>query len=1078
MPGAVSERKEIWSELEVLWAEYAELHVDPAAPAPPPPPPGFAPLWWRIHELPGDGRTALCLSGGGIRSAAFNLGLIQGLARLGLLDRFHYLSTVSGGGYIGGWLSAWRHHAGNGLADVLAGLSWPDYAAGPGAPPPAQPPPALEGLRQGTSFLTPRTGALSPDTWTAIVLSVRNLLLHYLVLVPLFVALLFLPKLMLAVAVLWPLRAWSLPEWAAGEVRGDIALLSLAVAAAWALATLHRPSWLRREPPPAVLSNRPQRVAIALLLVAAVAFALSLAGSYQAYTVELKIALWGTCLGFLAFTAAVFLSGAHHAAGPGGRVQTAVLGFVAFGWVAAGALGAARLAEFWQASGWLAAILTVLSMALVVEASRYDRRGWDLALLAIPAAALWHYVVVVASRHGSHPGGSFFGAALVLILVVWFLVVWLWRAQREPPSPNKFVVREAPQWAVLLLGIAAAAAGAAAGVCLAFGLWLVDRLPAQGALGSAIVLSFAPLWIVLAYQIADAVYLGATVRRPPVQSPSGVLSFWSDPWGDEEREWVARSAAYAALYGAAIGAVLFLALVGPLFWEWLFALPSGAPIAAFIVVGLGLASVGLGASPLSTAARMAAGAAARLTRIPIRLTLLAATPLFMAALISLGSYLVDQLFLPRPLLTLLEDCPPASAPTFFDPRSWRGIGMLALVGLGIAAVGLVAAAFVNINRFSLHDIYRQRLIREFLGAAHLAVTDADVEPDQQQPRNPDPWSGIDVNDDLPLADLWRPRHDDRRCLYPVINAALNMVGTNRLDWQERKARSFVFTPRYAGAAGEGLGFRPTGLYGGGVLLGSAMTVSGAAVSPNAGYNTTPGLAFLLTLFNLRLGAWVGNPGPPGSRTYGQRGPRYALGPLVSEALARTTDRTRYVYLSDGGHFDNLGLYEMLRRRCRFILISDATADPRYAYADLGSVVRKAAIDFGIRVSFEFLDLRRAAERGTGKAYCAFGAIEYPEMLAVPGAGAKRQRGYLLYIKPGYRGQDEPADVGAYALANPAFPHDTTMNQFFAEAQFESYRALGSFIMSELARQAGFAASNPPPSLTRFFDRVRHHLRSR
>ena len=83
-------------------------------------------LWERVHALRGDGRTALCLSGGGVRSAAFNLGVLQGLARLELLSQFHYLSTVSGGGYIGSWLVAWRHQCPKGILDVTRGLSWPD----------------------------------------------------------------------------------------------------------------------------------------------------------------------------------------------------------------------------------------------------------------------------------------------------------------------------------------------------------------------------------------------------------------------------------------------------------------------------------------------------------------------------------------------------------------------------------------------------------------------------------------------------------------------------------------------------------------------------------------------------------------------------------------------------------------------------------------------------------------------------------------------------------------------------------------------------------------------------------------
>jgi hypothetical protein len=283
----------------------------------------------------------------------------------------------------------------------------------------------------------------------------------------------------------------------------------------------------------------------------------------------------------------------------------------------------------------------------------------------------------------------------------------------------------------------------------------------------------------------------------------------------------------------------------------------------------------------------------------------------------------------------------------------------------------------------------------------------------------------------------------------------------------------VFTPRYCGSgATPDLGFRDTKDYARGIRLGWAMTVSGAAVSPNAGYSTMPGLALLMTLFNLRLGAWSGHPGKAGDKTYQLRGPHNALLPLSSEALALTDDQARYVYLSDGGHFDNLGVYEMLRRRCRFIVISDATCDPDYVYADLGSVVRKAAIDFGIRITFRHLDMARRGETAVKGAYSAFADIDYPETRP----DGTRQNGYLLYIKSYFGGLEEPADVRAYALANPAFPHDTTLNQFFGEAQFESYRVLGSYTVMELGRQAGFTLATPKPkNLAQFFACVRESL---
>ena len=232
---------------------------------------------------------------------------------------------------------------------------------------------------------------------------------------------------------------------------------------------------------------------------------------------------------------------------------------------------------------------------------------------------------------------------------------------------------------------------------------------------------------------------------------------------------------------------------------------------------------------------------------------------------------------------------------------------------------------------------------------------------------------------------------------------------------------------------------PTTGYGGAVTdsisLGTAMAVSGAAVSPNWGYHSSALTAFIMTLFNVRLGAWLPNPAHP-ELAAGQAGARgWQL--LKDELLAKTDDRRAYVYLSDGGHFDNLGLYEMLRRRCRLIAVVDATRDAGGRCADLGAVISKARIDMGVEI--------RLAACGTvfeppmqDKNGLSIGRIHYT-------GGA---HGWLLILKPVLTG-NAPADVRAYQKENPNFPNEATTEQWFTEAQFESHRALG-------AHQAGLA----------------------
>src|SRR5262249_32936048 len=130
----------------------------------------------------------------------------------------------------------------------------------------------------------------------------------------------------------------------------------------------------------------------------------------------------------------------------------------------------------------------------------------------------------------------------------------------------------------------------------------------------------------------------------------------------------------------------------------------------------------------------------------------------------------------------------------------------------------------------------------------------------------------------------------------------------------------------------------------GISLGTAMAISGAAASPSQGYHSSPATAFLMTLFNVRLGAWLANPARHLKDELQRSGPAFALWPLASEMFGLADDRGRYLYLSDGGHFENLGVYEMLRRRCRFILVIDADEDRDCLFEDLGNAVRKSFID--------------------------------------------------------------------------------------------------------------------------------------
>jgi hypothetical protein len=279
-----------------------------------------------------------------------------------------------------------------------------------------------------------------------------------------------------------------------------------------------------------------------------------------------------------------------------------------------------------------------------------------------------------------------------------------------------------------------------------------------------------------------------------------------------------------------------------------------------------------------------------------------------------------------------------------------------------------------------------------------------------------------------------------------VNTALNLTSGENLAWQQRMAESFTVSPYHSGSLF--LGYRTSPQYGDGISLGTAVTISGAAASPNMGYHSSPLMAFLLTFFNIRLGSWLGNPGPHGHKSYKRKHPWTGLVPMFAELTGNSTDKSKWVYLSDGGHFENLGLYEMVVRRCHRIVLSDSGADPRCSFEDLGNAIRKIRTDLGIPIEIAKITMAPRAKDGKPVAgeYFAVGTIRYSAV------DKDAVDGKLVYIKPGvYQSENFPWDVYNYAQESLEFPHEPTSDQFFSESQFESYRALGRHAFNDICK---------------------------
>jgi hypothetical protein len=397
---------------------------------------------------------------------------------------------------------------------------------------------------------------------------------------------------------------------------------------------------------------------------------------------------------------------------------------------------------------------------------------------------------------------------------------------------------------------------------------------------------------------------------------------------------------------------------------------------------------------------------------------------------------------------------------------------------------------IDVNLFSMHSFYANRLMRCYLAASRPKAR-RDPEPEKQWPsgfgggvptaakgiaRNADLFTGFDMEDDIPLVWLrYRSQggfssdapKDMLYCgPYPIINTALNLVSGAELAWQERMAESFILTPLYCGS--ERTDYLKLDREDEYMTIGRAMATSGAAANPNMGYHSSPALMALMTFFNVRLGWWISNPNPASRWKWAARAwnslrskfrktaggaapvpePNPAWKPkgpstsslILRELLGLTNGKSSYINLSDGGHFDNLGIYELVRRRCKYIVVSDATADGSLQFQDLGNSIRKCRDDFGIRIEIDTSQMK--IKEGHSGWHCAVGKVHYEDvdMGCMPGT--------LVYLKATLTG-DEPADLLDYSNRHPDFPHESTVDQFFSESQFESYRALGYHIVQNV-----------------------------
>ncbi|MDB6174282.1 MAG: conserved rane protein of unknown function [Chthoniobacteraceae bacterium] len=858
--------------------------------------------------------SALCLSGGGIRSASFSLGVLQGLAKAGVLKSFNYLSTVSGGGFVGGWLTAWiKDHSER--PDALTTPSPLTTLESITTRNPVDPEVSqIRFLRAYSNYLAPRLGILSADTWTLIATFLRNMLLNWLVIIPLLITVLMVPR-----AFMGGIMS-RMPDWLA-QIAWLLGGICIAISTSYGVEDL---------PSAGNKCGREKRFLLRRLL-------------------PLIFGAWILVLGW---------AWRYNLSLPTPTPE------------AVNQVGNFSVADplLW----WQPLLFFVVATLVGTGFGLFRARNRNSRKVVRATDLVWGAFSQILS-------------ALLGALAIWWVAVH-WFAT---PTARDSVINYAAFAPPLLLGV---------------------------------------------FLLGNFLFSGLAGRVTE----------------DEDREWWGRASGWVLL------SIVTLTILGVIvFWcpIWIAWLEQSniSPKTIFTTIG-GLGGIsGVLSALLGYSSKNGVDQGGN-NRLRALIPTIGAI-LFLVSLAVLLIVIFDHLIGPA------YELPFTTPNGFWNPEALWLVGCFFIPLI----IGLLMSFLINVNDFSLHAMYRNRLIRAYFGAA-------------RKERNAHPFTGFDPKDNFELKTLVK----EARAQQPlhIINTSLNLVASQNLAWQERKAEPFSISCLHCGCADPAIGYQPADTYAEGISIGTAITISGAAANPNMGYHSSPLVTLLMTLFNVRLGWWLPNPGKPGHEVWSWRGPRFSAGPLLTEAFGMTTNEYSYVNLSDGGHFENLGIYEMVLRRCHFIVAIDGGQDEKYVFEDLGNAIRKIRIDMGITldIQLKYVNPQRDNKQ---LAHCAYGVIKYGDVDTVPDpadpSGKRRieaPSGHFVYIKPVLTGE-EPADVGNYHAAHPAFPHETTSDQFFSESQLESYRMLGCHSMTQIAgKVSGSETCSTFGSLKAFMDRVK------
>ncbi|HSY52295.1 MAG TPA: hypothetical protein VLC46_26065 [Thermoanaerobaculia bacterium] len=959
----------------------------------------------RVNDRP-PRLTGLALSGGGIRSATFNLGLLQALAKAGKLTLFDYLSTVSGGGYTGGWWSAWLSRNGRKPGDVfpppeniesqrddrralLENEGSKSYAERPqikdsaisaGKDP-------IHHLRLFANVMTPRKGLLSADTWRAIAIVGRNISLTWMILLPILLA-------AIMIGQTWFRLPFDSPDDIDVYDRLNLAILipGMLFLGSCVAVTF----WM-------VFSRRWETLSDKLAVtVSTLAFLALTVLAWKVLRIDLPKSAWIPPLAFwLVFVALrlgwwklkrkVTWSDGDFWRNRFVAMQTKTLSysvftlviflFAGFGSMIFSLLLTGAEHRVAQAGGWSAFALAAVS-AVYTALKAAPTGGGDNTKATEKAPLLQRLAFAIGP--------------LLLLLVLGIVLSWigdqLYQEVYASHRLIKYVIRGALVSASLFLAFA-----------------LYEFRPQQRWKNLAVI----------------AVWIAA-----------GIAAFTIDPSTFRDHLITIGGVALSLLAAA----LVLRSILRRLLWIFLYAMVLAATAAWFFTIKT--ADYVLPDTGVSVFVIIAG-----IVRVPVFVIIagIAHSPAYVVAGIArVPVYVIAGIVATLALLLfeLIEGkgansrsiALTVTACTIFvlvgaaaGALGQFGLRALTMVGLISTIIGWVLALgwLADPNSLTMHGFYQARLVRAYMGASNEGRAKV---------------SSADITDAVPGDDvlLTQLRNTERGAPYHLINTTLNLVGGSDLSTQARASDAFLMSKHFCGSVRTG--YRPTSEYAcGSISLGTAVAVSGAAASPTMGAQSpSAALSALMTLFNIRLGLWAPTP----SLSYWRSGAA-RLWPVytVQELISQTTDLLPYCYLTDGGHFENTGVYPLIQRGCKLIVVSDCGADPRTMLADLGNLIRKVRIDFGTEVSFKDDDIRKLRAEPPGE-HVLVGHVKYGDRHAETlGLSESERLATIVVVKPNLVG-DEPLDVKQYGFLNTDFPQQNTFDLWYDEAQFESYRRLG------------------------------------